>query len=427
MTPSNEALEQQLKQLLALRDSGGLSEEAFEAARQALRATQPAVSAVSAVSGERTDEQAGAGATRRAATQRPAWRLQGGLLVAVVALAVVGYNFTGAPDAAVVGPVQPSPTELADAEAAGQPLVTPDQVTEIVDRLAQRLKDSPEDAMGWTLLARAYSSLGRHADAAPAYQKALALSGDDAGLLADYADTLAALNGGQFNADALKAVDRALALEPKNIKALALAGSAAFDRRDYLAAAGHWEVVERILPPDASILPQVRDSIAQARELGGLPPRSAIAALPPTSSMAALPPVTPPPSPSAAARPPATTATLVAGSVSGQVSLAPALATRVNPEDTVFIFARPAEGPRMPLAVLRKQVKDLPLSFTLDDSMAMAPGATLSGHSRIIVSARISKSGQAIPQAGDLSGQSAVVAPGAQGLMVQIAEVVATP
>jgi cytochrome c-type biogenesis protein CcmH len=415
MTPSNEALEQQLKQLQTLRDSGGLSEEAFAAARQALQATQPAVSTAP---GERGDEQAGAGATRRAATPRPTGRLQGGLLVAVVALAVVGYNFTGAPDAAVVGPVQPSPTELADAEAAGQPLVTPDQITEIVDRLAQRLKDSPDDLMGWTLLARAYSSLGRHADAAPAYQKALALNGDDAGLLADYADTLAALNGGQFNADALKAVERALALEPNNVKALALAGSAAFDRRDYLAAAGHWEVVERILPPDASILPQVRDSIAQARQLGGLPPRSSIAALPPISSMAALPPVI---------SPPAAAATSAAGSVSGQVSLAPALVARVNPEDTVFIFARPAEGPRMPLAVLRKQVKDLPLSFTLDDSMAMAPGATLSDHSRIIVSARISKSGQATPQAGDLSGQSAVVAPGAQGLTVQIAEVVATP
>jgi cytochrome c-type biogenesis protein CcmH len=422
MTPSNEALEQQLKQLQALRDSGGLSEEAFVAARQALQATQPAVGAgpaATAAHGERADEQSGAGATRRAATPRPTWRMQGGLLVAVVALAVVGYNFTGAPDAAVVGPVQPSPTELADAEAAGQPLVTPEQVTEIVDRLAQRLKDSPGDLMGWTLLARAYSSLGRHADAAPAYQKALALSGDDAGLLADYADTLAALNGGQFNADALKAVDRALALEPTNIKALALAGSAAFDRRDYLAAVGHWEVVERILPPDASILPQVRDSIAQARQLGGLPPASPTAALPLDFSA--------PASPSNLSAPAATAATALAGSVSGQVSLAPALAARVSPEDTVFIFARPAEGPRMPLAVLRKQVRDLPLSFTLDDSMAMAPGATLSGHSRIVVSARISKSGQAIPQAGDLSGQSPVVAPGAQGLTVQISEVVATP
>jgi cytochrome c-type biogenesis protein CcmH len=405
MTSRNEALQQQLQQLQALRDSGGLSEEAHAAARQALLSTQPAADEPGA--GDRGEDQAGAGGAMRAASPRPSWRLQAGLLVAVVVLAVGGYSITGAPDAAVVGPVQAS----AEGGPEGEAPVTAEQITEIVERLAQRLQDKPDDLTGWTLLARAYSSLGRNADAAPAYRKALALKGDDASLLADYADTLAALNGGQFNAEALKLVDQALALEPNNIKALALAGSAAFDRRDYLTAVRHWEVVERGLPPDASILPQVRDSIAQARQLGGLPPAPAVAAT-----------VAEPSAPG-----PGTGTATSAASVSGQVSLAPALAARASPEDTVFILARPAEGPRMPLAVLRKQVKDLPLSFSLDDSMAMAPGATISGHSRIVVSARISKSGQAMPQPGDLSGQSAVVAPGAQGLAIEISEVVATP
>ncbi len=413
MTTRHEALQQQLQQLQALRDSGSLSEEAFLAARQALQNTQP-------VAPGPADEQAGAGGIDRAATARPSWRLQGGLMVAVVALAFAGYSYTGAPDAVVVGTVQADGSEVNDAAAPGEPPVTQEQITEIVERLAERLKEKPEDLTGWTLLARAYSSLGRHADAAPAYKKALALSADDAGLLADYADTLAALNGGQFNADALKAVDRALALEPNNIKALALAGSAAFDRRDYLTAVKHWEVVERSLPAEASILPQVRGSIAQARQLGGLPPAAPMAVSPATPLVAAAPVAAPTGVvPSAAA--------VAENSLSGQVSLAPALAARASPEDTVFILARPAEGPRMPLAVLRKQVKDLPLSFTLDDSMAMAPGATISGHSRIVVSARISKSGQALPQAGDLSGQSVVVGPGAQGLRVEISEVVATP
>lgn len=422
MTPRNDALNpqlrQQLQQLQALRDSGGLSEEAFVAARQALQSTQPVAEEGAA------DEQAGAGGVERAATARPSWRLQGGLLAAVVALAVLGYGYTGAPDAVVLGPVQ------AEAPAEGGSVtdapVSAEQVSEIVDRLAQRLQDKPDDLMGWTLLARAYSSLGRHAEAAPAYQKALALKGDDASLLADYADTLAALNGGQFSADALKAVERALALEPTNIKALALAGSAAFDRRDYLGAVQHWEVVERSLPPEAGILPQVRDSIAQARQLGGLPPASPAAA-----ALNTTPSTIPSTAPNAAQPgPSATSPSGVAAadsSLSGQVSLAPALAARASPEDTVFILARPAEGPRMPLAVLRKQVKDLPLNFMLDDSMAMAPGATISGHSRIVVSARVSKSGQALPQSGDLSGQSVVVGPGAQGLTVVISEVVATP
>ena len=394
MSSRHDALQQQLQQLQTLREQGSLSEEAYAAASKALQTTQPVA-----------DDEAGAGGVERAASPRPSWRLQGGLLVAVVALAVLGYGYTGAPDAVVMGPVQASADEGGAAE--GQPAVTQEQVTEIVERLAQRLKESPEDAMGWTLLARAYSSLGRHAEAAPAYLKALALQGDDASLLADYADTLAALNGGQFNADALKAIDRALALEPTNLKALALAGSAAFDRRDYLTAVQHWEAVERSLPPDAGILPQVRDSIAQARQLGGLPAATA-AAQPAAGTAAAADALSAP----------------GAASLSGRVSLAPALLSQASPEDTVFILARPAEGPRMPLAVLRKQVKDLPLDFALDDSMAMAPGARISGHSRIVVSARISKSGQAMPQPGDLSGESTVVAPGAQGLVVQISQVV---
>ncbi|MBC7938862.1 MAG: c-type cytochrome biogenesis protein CcmI, partial [Chitinophagaceae bacterium] len=107
-----------------------------------------------------------------------------------------------------------------------------------------------------------------------------------------------------------------------------------------------------------------------------------------------------------------------------RVQLAPALAARASPEDTVFILARPAQGPRMPLAVLRKQVKDLPLAFTLDDTMAMAPGATISSHARVVVSARISKSGDAMPRPGDLSGQSDPVAPGATGIELRISEVV---
>jgi cytochrome c-type biogenesis protein CcmH len=111
-------------------------------------------------------------------------------------------------------------------------------------------------------------------------------------------------------------------------------------------------------------------------------------------------------------------------SVSGRVSVAPALSARVNPQDTVFILARPVDGPRMPLAVLRKQVKDLPASFTLDDSMAMAPGAKISGQAKVIITARISKTGEAMPQPGDLIGESAPVAPGAEGVAIEIAEVV---
>jgi cytochrome c-type biogenesis protein CcmH len=100
------------------------------------------------------------------------------------------------------------------------------------------------------------------------------------------------------------------------------------------------------------------------------------------------------------------------------------LAACVSPDDAVYVFARAAEGSRAPLALLRKQVKDLPLDFALDDSMAMAPAAKLSNFPRVVVSARVSKSGQAAPQPGDLQGASAAVANDASGVRVVIDSVV---
>lgn len=110
--------------------------------------------------------------------------------------------------------------------------------------------------------------------------------------------------------------------------------------------------------------------------------------------------------------------------VSGKVSLSPALADKVAPTDTVFILARAAQGPRMPLAVFRKQVKDLPLEFTLNDSMAMRPQMKLSGFDLVVVAARVSRSGGAMTQPGDLEGLSAAVKPGTTGLNIVIDTVV---
>lgn len=394
MTTSIDALRQKLQQLQAMHQSGALSAEAYAAARSQVESELVAQVMADAAP----------------AAPRASRRLQAMVMLGVVAIAVAGYAVTGSPG--LVGLTPTSGPVAAAGDAAGP--ATDLQMAEVVDKLAQRLKEKPDDVKGWTLLARAYSAMGRHAEAAPVYQKVLALAGENANVLADYADTLGALNGGRLNDEAVKMVERALVLEPDNIKARALAGSVAFDRRDYATAVRQWEAVVAALPPESSFVPELQASIAQARELGGMP------AAAPGAPPAAVP------APVTAATPAATTnsATASTTAISGQVGLAPALASQVSPDDTVFIFARAAEGPRMPLAVLRKQVKDLPTTFTLDDSLAMAPTAKISDHARVVVSARISKSGNAVPQPGDLLGQAAAVAPGARGVQVTISETV---
>ena len=412
MSTKIDTLREQLRQLDALRASGALGAEAHAESRSRLE--RELVAAV--MEGEPVTASAPSPAPDEPAA-RPSRRLQAGLVAGVLVLAAIGYSITGTPGRLGAGA---EATPQAATGTDGSPPVTEAQVAELVDRVVQRLKEKPDDATGWALLARAYSSMGRLEEAVPAFQKALALTGDDANLLADFADTLAALNNGQITPEAQQLVARALVLEPGHIKALALAGSAAFDQRDYAAAVRHWEGVERALPADSGMLPPVRASIVRARELGGLPP--AVAAAPAAKPEAGAP-ASMVAGTAATAASGAGPAALAAKAVSGSVTLAPALAAQASPGDTLFVLARAASGPRMPLAVLRKQVKDLPLNFTLDDSMAMAPTARISDHPLVIISVRISKSGDAMPQDGDLRGESAPVAPGTRGVAVQISEV----
>jgi cytochrome c-type biogenesis protein CcmH len=369
-----DALREQQGQLAALKQSGVLAEAQYNEARLAL---------------ERRIADAAATAAPPSSSSKP---LLLGVTSFVCAIAVTGYAWLGTPKALN--------SELVAAAPAGNSgPITPEQIDAMIDSLTARLKDNPNDAEGWAMLGRSQMVLGRHALAVPALQKAVALRGDDAALLTEYADALAVVNGRNLDGEPSRLLAQALAIEPDNQKALLLSGMHAFQQKDYPKALQQWEKVVQ-LAPSGELAQQLQSVIAQARErAGGAAPASA-----------------------------ATTASAAPGtSVSGTVTLAPALASKARPDDTVFIFARAAEGPRMPLAILRKQVKDLPLTFKLDDSMAMSPAAKLSTTPRVVVGARISASGQATPQAGDLQGFSAPVAPGAAGLAIQITDVVATP
>jgi len=268
------------------------------------------------------------------------------------------------------------------------------QFEALVARLAARLKDNPEDAEGWMMLGRSYAVLGRFGEASEAYAKAAARTPRDAQLLADYADALAMAQGRTLRGEPERILLRALAVDPDNVKALLLAGTAAFDRGDHSAAVRHWERVLGLLPKESDMIQRVQASIAEARSLSGSAVGKAQVARPAPAGGG--------------------------GRVSGVVRLAPELTGKVAPGDTVFIFARAVEGPRMPLAILRKRGSDLPAEFTLDDSMAMAPQMKLSAFPRVVVGARVSKSANASPQPGDLQGLSAAVKVGAKSVSVVI-------
>ena len=320
-----------------------------------------------------------------AAPARPTLRLVAGLGACVVALAVAGYATFGSPSLAGWGAGPVVAAAAAPAPESGASDVDPrtvglQQIATMVDSLAARMKERPDDAEGWTMLARSYTVLGRFAEALPAYARAIELEPKNAGLLADYADAVAATKGTVANPESSALIARALAADPNHPKALALAGTAAYDRADYTGAIRLWQRIADALPDDSELRQQVQSSIVEARQrAGGDAPVAAVAA---SSS---------------------------ASAVSGVVSIDTALAARAAPDDLVFVFARVAE---------------LPLTFRLDDSMAMAPNARLSGARSVVVGARISKTGNATPQPGDLAGESAPVAPGASGLAIRIDKVV---
>jgi cytochrome c-type biogenesis protein CcmH len=281
-----------------------------------------------------------------------------------------------------------------------QPQLGRTDVEAMVEKLAQRLQNRPDDAEGWAMLGRSYRVLGRNAEAAEAYAKAERVVLADSRLLVDYAESLALAHGGNLQGKPAELVARALELDPGNPLALMLSGAVSFQREDYAGAIRQWAKVQALLAPGTEEARTVGDSIAKARELAAAQPPAKAAAQP-------------------AAKAPAGKAAATA-KVAGTVRLAGELASRAAPTDTVFVFARAAGGPGAPLAVIRRQVKDLPLEFALVDTMAMAPDRKLSGAQEVIVGARISRSGNPMPQSGDLQGVSRPVKVGAAGVAVVI-------
>lgn len=321
------------------------------------------------------------------------------------ALAVALYLQLGNPQAVLLAP--------ADKDNAVSMQAVEDMVSAMAQRLYNPPPGQPPGAQDWDMLARSYAALQNFAQADAAYVRAIALAPGNAQLLTDRADVLAMLQGRSAAGEPTRLVDQALKIEPDNLKALAMAGSIALERGDYAGAVRHWSRARALSPAGSEFATGLDRSLVEAR--AGLAASGAAA----QPALQAAPPVV-----MAQATTAGTTPARAAGAaLSGEVHLAPALAARVAPDDTLFIFARAANGPRMPLAIVRRTAGELPVRFTLDDSTAMTPEMRLSKFSEVVVGARISKSGNAMPQSGDLVGQSAVMKPGAAGLRITISDV----
>lgn len=300
------------------------------------------------------------------------------LLAALPLLSIAGYLVLGRPQA-----LDP---------AATQPRMSAQQIDSMLVQLEEKLKANPDDLKGWIMLARSYKVLGRFADAAQAYSHGGALLEGDPVLLADYAEVLSQVNG-KFDGKPTELLAAALKIDPNEPQALFLSGAAASERKDFAAVADYW----------GRLLPQLEAGSEEAKSLSE--------AVEKARAIAEGKAVAPEPAAPALEK------------VSGEVSLSGKVAAQALPDDLLFVFARTSEGSRMPLAVVRAKVADLPLSFAFDDAMALPGGQKISDLPAITIEARVAKSGQAQSASGDLFGSVSGVKPGSQGIKVVIDQV----
>ena len=277
---------------------------------------------------------------------------------------------------------------------------TPDQVdpkdlAKMAQTLAEKLQAKPDNLQGWVMLGRTYRTLENFDAALKAYDSALKLSADD-DLKLERIEIIAMQRQGQFEGEPWNVIREVLQRDPQHFGALLTAGSASYAEGKFADALRYWEQARKPLDANNPDLEGLENAIAAVRDRLGMPPAKSS----PASS--------------------STSAATSGLNVTGQVNLSASLKSKASPNDVVFIYATPANGDRMPLAIFKTTVSQLPLNFTLDDSSAMTPDRKLSAAGEVMVKVRVSKSGNAMPQSGDLSGSLGPVKVGAKGLKLEI-------
>jgi cytochrome c-type biogenesis protein CcmH len=333
----------------------------------------------------------------------------------VIAVAAVGYGLKlqGRQDLSQPTPVSSSASGGAQNEQHSEGA----QLEKMSSSLAAKLKDAPDNVDGWVMLSRTYVVMGKNSDALSAMENAYSLQKSNPEIMAALAEVKAINNANSYEGEPIKLVEKALSIDPHCRLALYLAGDYAFEKKNYTKAVKLLEEFASTGPQDSARTKKAWMTADQARVAAGMPAKSR-AVTQDTSSGTQAP---------SSFKLPAEGGVQVRDAskvIGGVVTVSPSLASKVSPEDTLYVFARDANGSKMPLAIVSRKGKDLPFSFQLDDSTSMAPASKLSGAKKIIVGARISKSGNPIPQPGDLSGFSKESDLGKSDLKVEISEMV---
>jgi cytochrome c-type biogenesis protein CcmH len=257
-------------------------------------------------------------------------------------------------------------------------------VAEMVARLEQRLREQPDDVRGWLMLGRSYAIMNRNEDARAALAQALERAPEDSEVMMSYAEVLTTINEGSMEGEPIALVDRVLAVEPGNIRALWMAGVHALNQGIPSQALASWQKILDSGKLDVTASAQVtqamdslRSAVAQAQGSGSGNRQDKPAGK---------------------------------AAVQVHVSLSPELRARVTGTETLFVFARASNGPPMPVAAQRLSAAQMPITVVLDDSNSMAPEMALSRFDTVVVTARISRAGTPRAAPGDLQGISAEIA-----------------
>ena len=285
--------------------------------------------------------------------------------------------------------------QMTAAEASQQP-----DLQAMADSLAQKLQTDSSDPQRWVMLGRTYRALNQYDKALPAYQKALDLRGDD-DIALERAEVLALRRGGDFSGEPWAVIRQVLAKNARHFNGLALAGSASYAQGDYKKAIQYWQLARSELNENDEELKGLDIALNTAREKAGEP---AMAPKQPAPSQASV----------------ASTVSASGAALSGRVSIDPTVKAQIAPTDVVFVYATPTDGQKMPLAILRKTVDNLPFDFVLDDSMAMNSASKLSSQTKVMLKVRISKSGEAMTRPGDWMGVLENVAVGSRNLKLVV-------